>query len=164
MQLLISHQSSLLDHFFVSDNVKQSIVNYEIIDSGINLSDHLPVSCTLSIIPIVVNNDLNQNKKIYRDRWDKADLASYYSLTGQFLQTIYTPFEILESPTLDSNINKNMPACAIESYYKSIINALQNASNSTVPKIPVRCLKEYWSEDICKLKEIILTCTNYGDV
>ena len=62
------NQSSLLDHFFVSDNVKQSIVNYEIIDSGINLSDHLPVSCTLSIISFVANNDLNQIKKIYRDR------------------------------------------------------------------------------------------------
>ena len=146
-----------MDHFFVTDKIKQTIVNYEIIDSGINLSDHLPVSCTISISPLEVCKDLHHKKKIYRDRWDKADLALYYNLTGQFLQTIYTPYEILEQPAIATDINGNLLyACAIESYYKSIVNALQNASNYAVPKIPVKCLKEYWSEDISKLKEISL--------
>ena len=38
------NQFSLLDHFFVTDNINQSILNYPIIDSGLNLSDHLPIN------------------------------------------------------------------------------------------------------------------------
>ena len=39
-------------------------------------------------------------------------------------------------------------------YYNSIVNMLKRASNGCVPKIPVKCLRPYWSADLDDLKAV----------
>ena len=42
----------------------------------------------------------------------------------------------------------------IDMYYDSIVNMLKRSTVGCVPKIPVRCLKEFWNDDLDRLKAI----------
>ena len=61
-------QQSWLDHFFVSKELHSSIYDVKIIDSGCNLSDHLPISCAIKInvSDSTPNNNIMGNNRIYR--------------------------------------------------------------------------------------------------
>ena len=59
----------------------------EILDSGINTADHLPICCTCDLL---ITETRNIYKSLYikctvEDRWDKADLLSYFNITGSLL-------------------------------------------------------------------------------
>jgi exonuclease III len=146
---------SWLDHFFVSQNLKSSVSNFVIINNDLNSSDHLPISCLLDIDITLPCEQICLKKLIYRDRWDKANLSDYYSMTGDLLQSISVP-NILFLFQIDYLVNVlhidfiHM----INTYYNSIVNALQVASSYAVPKIPVNSLKEFWTDDLNRLKEI----------
>src|SRR5206468_8594016 len=43
---------------------------------------------------------------------------------------------------------------SINTYYLSIVDALQKAGYLSVPKIPVNSLKEFWSDELNRLKDI----------
>ena len=103
----LNHRS-WIDHFFVSNNFRSSVDKLEIIDNGLNTSDHLPISCTFRIKEICSLksvNDRNNNKKIYRDRWDKANLSMYYNLTGELLQSsdkLLTASSLLDDDSINT--------------------------------------------------------------
>jgi len=61
-------QRSYLDHVFISRTLKEYVCDYEIIDSAINTSDHLPVSFCL-MIPCDAYQDKvhSKNSNIVRD-------------------------------------------------------------------------------------------------
>jgi len=40
---------SWLDHIFITDRLCQDMSNFHICDSGANLSDHIPISCSLAV-------------------------------------------------------------------------------------------------------------------
>ena len=40
---------SVIDHVFVDKSICGNVIKYETIDSGVNLLDHIPVSCTLAL-------------------------------------------------------------------------------------------------------------------
>ena len=150
------NQYSWLDHIFITKNLQQNITFFEIIDHGANCSDHLPISCTLSVL--LAETDFNECpiKSTYRQRWDKADLVSYYYNTGHLLQSIVVPAELLHCSTCVCPIHKT----AINDYYQSIISVLQNVGESCVPKMPYKCLKAYWNDELNRLKEISIDMHN----
>ena len=94
------NQHSWLDHFIVSRQLYSCINNCRIIDVGSNLSDHLPISCTIDL-PLSGSNNSStvtpnvDNKRSYHLRWDKGDLMMYYYQTGFLLQSIVTPVALL---------------------------------------------------------------------
>ena len=91
------------------------------------------------------------------ERWDKADLMMYYFTSGHFLQAINVPVEALRC---DSNCDcANRQAC-INSYYDSIVTALKTATINCVPKIPRKCLKPFWCDELDKLKAISIDMHN----
>ena len=74
------------------------MIDYSTIDSGINMSDHIPVTCTIAFpkqafVGNIQRSNNNQGDCTYSLRWDKGDLAGYYDSTGALLQVISTPFE-----------------------------------------------------------------------
>ena len=123
---------SFIDHMFVDKGTFANVINYKTIDSGLNLSDHVPLSCTLAL-PLGAelrggsgsyNNQVN--RKINNVlRWDRGDLALYYSLTGQLLQGLHVPYELLLTKCDGS-------ACShqddINGFYKQIIGTLEYAA------------------------------------
>ena len=86
---------SWLDHFFVSEKLYKSVLRCIILDDGANLSDHLPMSCTLSLSLTNFESCHNPLYRPLKQRWDKADLMSYYYVTGNLLQSINLPSNLL---------------------------------------------------------------------
>ena len=137
-------QRSWLDHFFVSKDLYDNVRVCEIIDSGVNLSDHLPICCELAVMPksydIINDHPSEEPKRVYKERWDKADLLMYYHKSGVFLQSIVVPTALLHCQAgcqcLD---HKN----AINAFYESIVCMLKRSTAGCVPKIPFKCLKAF---------------------
>jgi len=73
------NHSSFLDHMFVTDNIRQDIVCAEVHNTGVNLSDHMPVIYTFrwSLNHCAKQADKPKKVKQYFWRWDKSDLEYY---------------------------------------------------------------------------------------
>jgi len=94
---------SVIDHMFISCSLYCNVIKYAVVDSGINLSDHVPVKCVIAFPSGVGNkSDMynkknNQNKKICNIlRWDKAHVnyvLLYY--WAAFLQNLQLPYHLL---------------------------------------------------------------------
>ena len=77
--------SSWIDWLLVSYNLRDSIVNFDIVDCPLNLSDHLPVSLEIKLAVVPNNNTSTNNspeinkRTLDREklRWDKAALDLY---------------------------------------------------------------------------------------
>ena len=67
-----------------------AIRSYETIDTGSNLSDHIP-SCliiTWSLRHVKNYAPTKSQPKSFKLRWDKADLDEYYRITGILLSKV----------------------------------------------------------------------------
>ena len=81
----------------VSKSLVKDLCANQMLDNMINLSDHLPINIVLTLPSInfntisvsnpetIVNSDKVQGQRL---RWDRANLASYYSLSYTALQPI----------------------------------------------------------------------------
>ena len=129
---------------FVNNNFKPYVSDICIIDDGVNCSDHLPIVCNLTF-NINDNFDtpysnINKAKPKYVYRWDKCDLISYYYLSGELLQSIRSPVELLHCHAPCKCIEH---FAIIDNYYNSIVNALNNTAYNTVPGIAKGALKSF---------------------
>jgi len=86
------HRFSVIDHMFVDNSIYCNIIKYCTIDSGVNFSDHLPVSCVIVVEnharfdSIATCDKMNARSKAKCDvlRWDEGDLEVYFSRMGQW--------------------------------------------------------------------------------
>jgi len=111
------------------------------------------ISCVLSInvTNTVCNNNPIGLHASYKQRWGKADLISYYYNTSHLLQSIVVPTDLLHCVTREHTVTHRT---LINDYYNNITAALQQASKDCVPKMPYKCLKAYWNDELNRLKEI----------
>jgi exonuclease III len=146
------HASSRIDHFFISSHLKPCITHFAIIDSGINLSDHRPLSLSLSILGEVRSSavQFRSTKKKYNVRWDKGSLADYYALTNVNLANSNIDFSYLHCR--GKCCSQDAHLAAIENHYASIVSALQLAELDSIPRIPHQALKPFWTEYLDELK------------
>ena len=87
---------STIDYFLVSKNFTPTY--YDVMDIDSNLSDHSPIIIECRCKPLLADHhvlDLNDNDSLSQPtdtmtklRWDHADLHSYNTLTGYYLQGI----------------------------------------------------------------------------
>jgi len=104
----VSGASSLVDHFFVSESTVDSVSAVDIVDSGINLSDHCAVVMDM-LLPVENHITYTRNSKVsaskYSYRWDKVDLNKYYAASYEHLHAISVPVHLLrtDSMTADNN-------------------------------------------------------------
>jgi hypothetical protein len=125
---------SCIDYFCVSDN--KCTVEFNVIDEGSNLSDHLPInvvcSCdfampTNSSSPSSCNNSTQEFL-----RWDHADLLAYYTLTGTHLQALLPEVNsLVDDAGVDNDRNETIHV--VNSIYDKIVDILRNCANITVP-------------------------------
>src|SRR3989442_3579489 len=165
-QLSINHtyrhnslpNSSWIDHFLVSKELIDKHTCFDIIDDGSNLSDHLPIS--LSFLFTVDSSNDNDSPNYSKPspvlRWDKADLNKYYLNTSFFLQN-FQPLNFLNSC--------NACVCTdhehlIDSYYENIVCALKSSDSNSIPRIPPKSLKNFWSPELDNLKQISIDLHN----
>ena len=79
-------------------------------------------------------------KRLYKDRWGKADLLSYYNNSGLDLQSIDIPLDTLH---YTAECTCAFHCQGINSYYNAIVCAQLKASYNCVPSIPYNCLKPF---------------------
>jgi len=123
--------SSLIDHFLVSKALMDDIHCIEIVD-GSNMSDHLPVVMLLSLPQPSMDSESKKSSKVdfQRLRWDKADLAGFYSMTYQYLSDICVPVALCKGV---NDIDYVVATQYINTFYCNIFDALSCAAAYTVP-------------------------------
>jgi hypothetical protein len=138
---------SWIDHVFVTSSVADKLADFMILDSGCNNSDHHPITWSLQYNACGVNpvTSSHTQRRSYKQRWDKADLMLYYSITGDLLQSIDLPKHLLHGA---GNYQVD-----IEKYYGDIVDVLVQASKASVPNIPYRALKNFWNDELDCLKQ-----------
>lgn len=144
------NQSSFIDHVFVSDSIRHSIINAELHDTGVNLSDHIPVvySFNWSVSAQVLLSPEPHSKKYYSWRWDKSDLNYYYQCTDQLLRAVHMP-SLCDCKFGCINISH---LHSINQYYENIVAALHHAASTAICQVPCNSLKPYWIDELDNLK------------
>ena len=151
--------TSLIDHFAVSQSVYSNLLDVQVLDSGINLSDHCPVAITVDVSNItctVASTQLPSSKQnidqLSQLRWDRCDVTQYFWTTYEYLTGVSAPTYLLYGDTASSHTNVDV-RYHINAYYNSIVNALQHSSYLTVPVKKKGFYKYWWDEELSLLKE-----------
>lgn len=152
------NQTSWIDHFFVSTELFNAISSCNIVEFGLNLSDHLPIDCCLNLSGLCDNFSKKGNdtaspprEKTMKERWDKADLVGYYFTTGSLLQSIVVPWQVLQC---EAGCNCASHTSVINDYYESIVDALKVSALHCVPRTSHSNSKPYWCDRLDELKAI----------
>ena len=134
----------------VSYSISKSIVDYHVIESAFNFSDHLPIAL---IIDANFDKTINQparnhvpksNQKYYR--WDHGDRVKYYELSRE---VIYPIDQKLDNLLLNGSVIMHAD---IENIYSSIVTGLKRCSDASIPKIKSGSLRFWWDQELDELK------------
>jgi Reverse transcriptase (RNA-dependent DNA polymerase) len=144
------HHQSTIDYILTSSG--DCISDFDILDPDINFSDHLPLIATCECSS--PNNAYNENgsnvpssKLPAYYRWDRADLLSYYTYTGQWLQPVLENIENIEKLDCDDII------ALIDSSYNDTVSVLIYAANTYVPQHKKSFYKFWWDEELDLMKD-----------
>ena len=143
---------SLLDHFFMSEELIHAVQKLSILEESSNLSDHLPVECELQVLcstrcPI----KRQRNCKIAAVRWDKSNVSDYYCASRSELSKVAVPVHCFSCSDEVCTCNDHHEA--LNRYYEDIVNALETAANRTIVKLPCSALKVFWTNELDSLKQ-----------
>ena len=159
-QYTFEHKSmnycSKIDYFLISRSNINVVLDYHVIDSGLNLSDHLPIAIVLNQqspedIEIRVNNDDTAPFPAYF-RWDHGDKNLYYNLTRDSLQSLLYRLDqfIAEISRNEHNVEKIYSE--IEYTYESLALSISESAQISIPKIKADSLKFWWDDTLDDLK------------
>lgn len=144
---------SAIDYFLSSIYAKT--IAFNILDMDINLSDHLPILivCAQDDLPEpnFARGDSNHIDDVTHLRWDHAPLEQYYELTRQMLQPLYENLCLLISSA--DKLSDDDVCQGVDHIYHSVVDALRECANSSVPKHTKRFYKFWWSQELDILKE-----------
>jgi hypothetical protein len=148
--------ASAIDHFAVTQSLYGNIHDVKVVDSGINLSDHCPLVLDISVphTEKVTGQSKSLDKKVEQlnFRWDQGDVMQYYLLTRDLLNAINAPIFLL-SDYVQCRWSYTDIATCMNQYYNCIVNALYNASCSTIPRKKHSFYKYWWDEELTLLKD-----------
>ena len=148
----INNALSVLDHFIVSESFVSSLMSYECIHDGDNVSDHCPVLMTsqLALLHTKVSDEIVSDKHIWKNACDE-DIDNYKRHLSLRLGDIDIPREALAC----HNVACEKHTEAIDHYYDSIVQACVGASASSIPNRRKRKRKRLigWGKKVQTLKQ-----------
>jgi exonuclease III len=122
---------STLDHFIVSENLLNSLLEYRSLHDGHNLSDHCPIIMKLNInIELITNTTVRCYKN--RAQWNLAtedNIDHYKNVFHNLLSEIRLPLSALHCDDYVCKKHGN----DIENYCDSIILACLDATDRCIP-------------------------------
>ena len=124
--------SSLIDHFIASEALCSSVMRYECLHIGHNLSDHCPIILTLNVTAHQASGQSTRNARL-RYSWHKAtenDIMVYKYTLSEILHTVELPFDVLGCQGYECVCNLEL----INVYYNEIVNACLTAADCAIPK------------------------------
>ena len=138
-------KSSCIDHFIATGDLRQAVESAEVLDmKAINFSDHNPIVLSLksSYFKQIGKSKGDRRADLFKLRWDKGDLSSFYSCTGELLRCV---------PLLkvgdNANVLDDLNCC-----YARIVASLKDAEVCTIPRIHCSALKPFWNDHLDALK------------
>ena len=149
-------RSSVIDHMFCNSELAGNLISYNVVESGVNLSDHIPISCTMAlpVCPVAASDSEHCRGKRNTShnilRWDKGDISMYYHLTGQLLQQLHVPFDLLLGKCDDQVCTHQED---INCLYNELVNVLNYAAKCAIPVVCGDKFKTYWNVELEQLKE-----------
>ena len=154
------HQSlnhnSMIDYILVSNSLSDRVSSVAIQDSGLNLSDHLPVIAHFNVNYCGVRNSVcngsSADPGVKSLRWDRADLSKYYEATYFNLYPIY-----VELCKFCHSLSPDGDAVFIQNIYANIIDAL-HASDKVIPRANATFFKHWWNNSLDVLKDCSIEC------
>ena len=127
-----SNDRSTIDHFLITENLRQFVVDYVVIHDGDNLSDHSPIRLTLSIEPNFVN-PIDSNHKSRKLCWRDATADSievYQRRLSHSLCDVSIPFDSVYC--VDPNCTNHCDQIA--EYCSDLIDCLIDSGDKSIPK------------------------------
>ena len=144
---------SCIDFVLMSD--VNGLLSYSVIDRGSNLSDHHPVFVEFTAnLGQCLNAADSKIFKISKSqkylRWDKANLDTFYSMTGDITQPLLTYFNGLVSGFTGA---RDDAILIINDVYNELVQVLHTSANSSVPMKRQNFYKFWWCQELDLLKE-----------
>ena len=139
---------SLLDYFFISQELIPFVDSIDILQSGFNLSDHLPIVLSLSID--VEINEIPNDSLPFLINWNKIDndtRANYENVMDNCLQSVKIP-DILHGC---KSCNDPVHLINIEQYYNDLVHCIKVA-DLQLPRSKPKSGKSYWNDELSVLK------------
>ena len=155
MHQSLGHKSKI-DYFLISRNIVNELIDYHIIESAVNFSDHLPISIAMKFDRSILNKNFHENisssKKIAKQtflRWDHGDRNKYYECSRILLTDVDRQLDALalikNEEVLKSGINQS---------YFSLVEALKYSSKNSIPSLKSGSLKFWWDQEMDELKSL----------
>ena len=145
----LNHQS-FVDHFLVSSTFKGTVRDCLTVDSGSNLSDHLPIMLLVSLPDTSAMRVKQSSRNVPRPsrlRWDKADLIQYYNNSlSNFSNLIQYENIKVNDDGVCSHISM------IAELHSLIVESFKMSANSCVPRTANNFFKHWWDEELKDLK------------
>ena len=152
--------SSKIDHFLVSSEMRFPIIDYHVIDSALNYSDHLPIATVFQLLykdlcvekSAILTESPKAMPKYYR--WDHGDRGKYYELSREFLMPIDEQLNhvVDQIAYINTNLHPEFINLEIDRVYDCIVSALQRSANSSIPRLKSGSLKFWWNQELDELK------------
>ena len=139
---------SCIDYIFSSDSLYYNVLDVLIQDSGLNLSDHIPIIMKVNGNVLGVNDSVKEKRQnslkneVINIRWDKSDLSRYYEYTGVNLYPVF-----IECSNFITRTNVSNYAEVINALYNKVINALL-CSDVVVHRAKPSFLKKWWDPSL----------------
>ena len=146
-----ANATSLIDHFIVSDALSHSVVRYECLHHGQNMSDHCPVTLIFGDFSKRISDNSARSERL-RYAWHKAsdiDIMLYKYTLNECLRAIELPVDVLACRGIECVCDLE----SINSYYHDIVNACLNAADCAIPKTGGRRRVAGWTQYVKPYKD-----------
>ena len=120
----------------------------DIIDSGANLSDHLPICIEVKCEAFDATDDRRDVELRRRFRWDKVDIWSYYHTTYNLLSQIPISDGLLDCLKQHSCSAQYW----VDYVFDYIVNALSSSAEAWDPRTKPGFFKVWWNDGLSELK------------
>ena len=146
---------SHIDHFLVSENLLNRVINYDVTHDALNLSDHSPIIIELDIqavsIPQPVNTSTNP-KLSWRDASPES-LEAYHNCLADSLGEVNIPFDVIECTNPNCTEHYN----SIGVYCDELVNCISTSGDVTIPKRKISgTRKAGWNEFVRPFRDTSL--------
>lgn len=133
---------SNIDHFIVSESVLRNCSKIDIIDSGINMSDHKPIVIVVDLNVLQEPTVMSGNKI-----FNRYVLDQHYESTGLAVQKIRVPFHLMSK-----NYDVEYVREGLDVFSDDIVNVLSSVADKYILKYPRNFYKYWWCEELNILK------------
>ena len=127
----INGRQTFIDHFIISDNLRDNLASFESIDSVLNPSDHNAIKCSFNL-NISYDNFRSDTSHIERPVWDSAsdyDIEYYKECLNDYLLSIPLPIDLIQC----NNFKCKGHGKEITEFHNNIVDGFIKACNDSIP-------------------------------